>query len=73
MAQWTGKLFVFKDEQGCDQISLTSPAGAARSTIRVYQVSGPYVPIQNSASVDDAALWLEMLQRQGFTFARFAG
>jgi hypothetical protein len=66
---WTGKLFVFMDPHGDERVSLALPNGQDDTTLRVFAVSGPYIPIglQKAISVVDVDAWLTLLKKQGFT------
>jgi hypothetical protein len=57
------------DEPGGEQISLALPTGQDKSTLRVFAVSGPYIPIglQKAISVADVDAWFALLKMQGFT------
>ena len=67
-SQWTGKLFVFRDDHG-EHVSLTSPTQNASTWVRAYVVRGPFIPIglQKTITLPDTNQWLGELQLQGFT------
>ena len=71
MSQWMGKLFVFKDPRGQDQISADlPPKDVDKSQIRAFQVVGPYMPVgwPRPALVSDPAKWMADLEKDGFRF-----
>jgi hypothetical protein len=66
---WTGKLFVYMDNEGVERVSLALPNGQDNTTPRVFAVNGPYIPIglQKSIAVVDVDAWLALLKGQDFT------
>ena len=65
---WTGKLFVFRDDDG-EHVSLAFPNGRM-IPIRAFAVRGPFIPIglQKTLTLSDTEKWLGDLLRQGFTW-----
>ena len=68
MAQWNGKLFVFRDDYGWDRVSIACPGNSGTATVRAYAVTGPFIPIgmQKTITTRDADQWLADLLQQGF-------
>lgn len=73
MNQWRCPLYVFKDKHGQQYISVTVPADDDVTDLRLFQASGPYMPIgfPKPALVDDAAEWMAGLKEKGFSFTPF--
>lgn len=73
MSWWRSKLFVFRDNLGQDHISLSLPTGESVSFVRLFQASGPYMPIglPKLALVGDAAKWMAQQEKKGFSFKQF--
>lgn len=65
---WTGKLFVFRDEEG-EHVSLVTPAMNGKALIRAFSVRGPFIPIglQKTITLSNSEKWLGELLLQGFT------
>jgi hypothetical protein len=68
MVQWSGKLYVFKGEDGQDHISAAQPTGVSKTHLRAYQLSGPFIPLSQNRDVPvgNALKWLDDLQSLGF-------
>jgi hypothetical protein len=71
-SHWSSKIFVFKDEHGQDYVSTALPTGGVfdASQVRVYQASGPYMPIDfpKPELVRNATEWMADLKKRGFAF-----
>jgi len=74
MKRWAGKLFVFRDALGREHISLIFPQEEHATTLRAFQISGPYIPIglRQSMIVDDADAWLKSLENREFKVSQCA-
>jgi hypothetical protein len=70
MTQWTGKLFVFRDDYGWERITIACPSNNGTTTVRAYAVTGPFIPIgmQKTITTRDADQWLADLLQQGFRY-----
>lgn len=73
MSRWSSTLFVFKDEDGQDHVSTALPKGGVfeASEVRVFQASGPYLPVgfPKPELVGNASEWMADLRKKGFAFA----
>jgi len=68
MTQWSGKLFVFRDDAG-EHISLSPPRHYDAAFTRAYAVIGPFIPIglQKTITLQNSDQWIGELRRKGFT------
>jgi hypothetical protein len=68
--QWTGKLFVIRNEQGDEYVTITPPLVSNNVRLQTFQASGPYVPITygKSVLVKSASEWMARVEASGFIF-----
>jgi hypothetical protein len=70
MAQWNGKIFVVKNQDGEEWVIPSLSVLFEKLQVRAFQASGPYMPIgwPKAAQVGNASEWMANLQAEGFRF-----